>query len=93
MIRILCSAALAVSLALPVGLANAQQQSVPVTPTEAQTEIALTQLLNELFQLGFVAELHQIRRVGPSYIVDVTTIDFERVQLEINATTGTISQM
>ena len=83
----------AAALALSAGAAAAQQASVPVTQQEATTEIALTELLNELFQLGFVSELHSIQRNGPSYVVDVTTIDFERVQLEINAVTGTISQL
>ena len=94
MFRTLAAAALGITLAAPALPVLAQQpESVPVAPAEATTEIALTELLNELFQMGFVSELNSIERVGSSYIVDVTTIDFERVRLELNAVTGTISQL
>ncbi|MCB9958575.1 MAG: hypothetical protein H6843_08245 [Rhodospirillaceae bacterium] len=94
MFRTLAAAALGISLVAPALPVLAQQpDSVPVSPGEVTTEIALTELLNELFQMGFVSELNSIERVGSSYIVDVTTIDFERVRLELNAVTGTISQL
>ena len=87
------AAALALGTPLAPAAVAQQPDSVPVSPQEATTEIALTELLNEMFRLGFIAEMHSIERVGDTYIVDVTTIDFERVQLQIDAISGTISQL
>ena len=66
--------------------------SVPVSPTEAAQEIELTQLLNQLFQLGFVHQLHSITRDGPAYVADITTIEYERITIRIDAVSGQITQ-
>ena len=89
--RLFCLAT-AISLLFATQGHAQQPNSVPVTPEQATTEIALTSLLNQLFQLGIVSELHGIRREGDVYIADVTTIDFQRATLEINAITGQIVQ-
>ena len=90
--RIACVLA-GLALTLSVGTAAAQvPASVPVTTEQAQTEIQLTELLNQLFQMGFISELHSIERVGDSYVAEITTVEFERMTLEIDARTGQISQ-
>ena len=66
--------------------------SIPVSPTEAAQEIELTQLLNQLFELGFVHQLHSISREGPAYVADITTIEYERMTIRIDAVSGQITQ-
>ena len=90
--RIVCVLA-GLAFTVSAGTAAAQvPTSVPVTPEQAQTEIQLTELLNQLFQMGFISELHSIRRVEDSYVAEITTVEFERMTLEIDARTGQIAQ-
>lgn len=89
------AAGLAVALALGVApvLAQAQQQTPPATTAgQEQTEVTLTELLNRLAQRGY-SRYRDIRRVGDTYVIDVTTRDFREITLEADAVTGEIREL
>ncbi|MGP1396891.1 MAG: hypothetical protein ACTS3R_15390 [Inquilinaceae bacterium] len=88
------AAGLAVALALGVAPAAAQQQQTPPAATagQEQTEVTLTELLNRLVQRGY-SRYRDIRRVGDTYVIDVTTRDFREITLEADAVTGEIREL
>ncbi len=83
---------LAFAAALAAGSAAAQvddRLSMPATPDQVETEMAVTDMLNALAGMGF-AEYRSIRRDGDVYVVEVMTRDLQIREIELDPRTGAI---